>query len=170
MFKKIMFQTILQADLEQLAALEQDLFRTRRAPRQLSFTEWRDKIDKREAEIRQRRHRMRREAELHQQQNGYAGDFELTRSSAAIAHEEWVKRKKAEALKSRSKGKPLSDTVAAKGGAHTDMSEDEKQAAWEAWLEHKHRQEVAQLDRHLRQERQLLSSLRQKKTPTVTQC
>ena len=110
---------------------------------------------------------MRREAEL-RQQNGYFGD-EFTWSSAAIAHEEWVKRKKEEALKKRSKGKLLPDANA-KGGASTNMSEDEKQAAWEAWLEHKHRQEVAQLDQHLRQERQLLLSLRQKKTPTVTQC
>ncbi|KAK7114418.1 protein split ends-like [Littorina saxatilis] len=159
--RKKLMQTILRADMEQLESLEQQLSRSRRAPRQISFDQWRGKVEKKETEIRQHRQRMRQEAE--QQEASFF------RSSAAIAHEEWVRRKKEDTVKNKSKGK-ISEGGDGKGGAAASVSEDEKRAAWEAWLEQKHRHEVAQLDQHLRKERQLVLALRQKKTHTVTQC
>nr|KAG5685376.1 hypothetical protein BaRGS_030700 [Batillaria attramentaria] len=65
--RKQLMGAILRADLTQLSAIEQHTFRTRRAPRQISFTQWREKVDRREGEIRQQRQRMRKEAELRQE-------------------------------------------------------------------------------------------------------
>jgi hypothetical protein len=129
------------------------------------------------------------------------------RSSLAAAHEEWVRRKKEEALRARGQLTPGSSTsqsyhnnnnyeedTPGKRNAGSSllapnpsspnshsydnrdntntlpMSEYEKQAAFESWLEHQHKQDVAQLDAHLRQERQLLLNARDKKAFTVTQC
>ena len=150
-------QAILRADQDKLMAIEQQLFRTRRAPRQIPYNEWREKIDQRETEIRHQRHRMRKEAEpLHRN----VGEEEGT------THDQWLQQKKENAAKNSQKGSRV--THESEDGVV--VSEDEKQAAWEAWLEEKHKREVAELDKHLRQERQLLLSLRQKKPPTVSQC
>lgn len=160
--RKKLMQAILRADLEQLHQLEHEVFRTRRAPRQISFAQWREKVDKKEAKMHHQRQRMRREAEL-PRQDGH--DF---KSSAAIAHEEWVRRKKEEALTSRSQ--PLHKQSCSSDGNVLPLPEDEKVAAWEEWMKQKHKQEVAQLDKRLNQERQLQLNARQKKSLTVTQC
>ena len=76
--------------MDQLAQLETDVFRSQRAPRQITFTQWRQKVDKKEADIRHQRQRMRRELGLQQGEGG--------------GHEEWVKRKKEEALRGRGGG------------------------------------------------------------------
>jgi hypothetical protein len=139
-----------------------------------------------------------------------AGTFlgDGARSSLAAAHEEWVRRKKEEALRARGQITPGSTTSRSYHNYYNNYEEDtpgkrnagssqlapnssspnshsydnkdntntlplseyEKQAAFESWLEHQHKQDMAQLDAHLRQERQLLLIARDKKAFSVTQC
>lgn len=180
--------------MEQLHQLETEVFRKQRAPKQISFQQWREKVDKKEAEMRHQRQRMRRNIT----DNGtFLGDG--VRSSLAAAHEEWVRRKREEGLRARGQLAPSSTTSHSHNNNYDEevvrrgrgsegqltpsspnydraedsalpMSEYEKQAALDSWLEYKHKQDVAQLDAHMRQERQLLLNARDKKTFTVTQC
>ncbi|KAL8588319.1 hypothetical protein ACOMHN_019584 [Nucella lapillus] len=163
--RKKLMQAILRADMDKLSAIEQYLSNAHTAPRQISFNEWRDKVDKREAEIRHQRQRMRKEAEF-RQRNGVVGD-EFMRNTAT--HDEWTQQKREHATKERNRARRSVD-ASIKDGDSVTLSEDEKENAVEEWLKQKRKTEVAQLNEHLCQERRLLLSLRQKKSPTVTQC
>ncbi|XP_076470588.1 LOW QUALITY PROTEIN: uncharacterized protein LOC143300649 [Babylonia areolata] len=167
--RKKLMQAILRADMDRLAAIERHLFHdTQPAPPHPppppSFNEWREKIDKRGAEMRHQRQRMRKEVE-YRQPNGVIGG-EFLQHHITSAHEEWLRRNRDRAVKQRGKVKRLND---GKEGECVAVSEDEREKG-AGWLEQKHRHEVAQLNQHLRQGRQLLLSVRQKKPPTVTQC
>lgn len=157
--RKQLMHAILRADLQQLADIEQRNFRTHRAPRQISFTQWRDKVDRREAEMRSHTQRMRRPQP----------EPPTVRSSAAVPHEEWMKRKKEEARRESVAARTKSEEEEEKGLA-TSSRRGEKEAAWEAWLQQKHRQELLQLSQPLHPQRQLGMVMRPKKTPTITQC
>lgn len=164
--RKQLMQAILHADTHQLSAIEDHAFRTRRAPRQISYEKWREEADRKEAAVRSNLQR-----KVEDGQNRPGGTL---RSSKAIAHEEWVRKKRAEASKNGNQAVPeearWKNELRARDATRVHMTEEEKHAAWEAWLEQKHRQEVAELDKHINSERQQLNILRQKKARTIIPC
>ncbi|KAL8607465.1 hypothetical protein ACOMHN_004439 [Nucella lapillus] len=182
-----LMQAVLRADSNKLNSVDQTIL-SRRAPRQMSFTEWRQRMGKREAELRdQEKERMRKQTEPYHDKHGFLVNDDSIRSSAAIPHEEWLKRKsedknkhdKKAASKSGSQDSRLSHQK--KGASELNRSVDNssqggsvlvseggKETAWEMWLQRKHQNEMEELSRHMCEGKQLVQNVHQGKTSRVT--
>ncbi|XP_076449784.1 uncharacterized protein LOC143286086 isoform X2 [Babylonia areolata] len=122
-----LMQAVLRADTTKMAAMEQTILH-QRAPRQISYHEWRERLEKRETELRQQHMRGgggKQNEPYFTDRNGYlitTSSDNNVRSSAAIPHEEWMRRKNEELQASKNRRKTTEDASGGKSNGRSFVS------------------------------------------------
>ncbi|XP_067651952.1 protein phosphatase 1 regulatory subunit 12A-like [Haliotis asinina] len=152
--RKRLMQRILKANMAELQKIEEERLK-KRVSRQVSYGQWREKVEKQETVERTRRERQRIKQE---EEDKRRGDV---RSSASVPHDVWVKKKEEENKMRTDKEKENVRKV---------RTNEDKSAAFDRWLERKHKQDMAEIQTQIRRERDMIKVLRDRRLASVSTC
>ncbi|XP_048253653.1 protein phosphatase 1 regulatory subunit 12A-like [Haliotis rufescens] len=154
--RKRLMQRILEANMAELQKIEEEKLQ-KRVSRQVSYPQWRDKVEKQETVDRTRRERQRIKQE---EEDKRRGDV---RNSACVPHDVWMKKKEEENKMRMEKEKENVRKVKVRAN-------EEKSAAFDAWLERKHKQDLAEIQTQIKRERDMIKVLRDRRLASVSTC
>ncbi|XP_041376183.1 uncharacterized protein LOC121388756 [Gigantopelta aegis] len=144
--RKQLMKEILQASMEELNKIEEDKLK-RRAPRQMSFQEWREK--KKQYDPR---------GKTSSQEMDAPQQVQVTRSSAAVSYDVWIKRKNEEQRSLQKKQQTVR------------QNPSNKHSGFQGWARGNNQEQVTQMQVEVKRERSMVKTLRDKRAYIVSSC